>query len=175
VKGKYIGLGSVNVQRGALWQDSLVGMAPLMAGTALIALIGYHIFAADRLSNIVALGRWGEGMLTFWAALGTADGALWAYLLFTIANAMMPSPSDREPLQPLLTYLAVIIGLYILLGLPLDRFAQALDWMMPTLELVTSALLFTIILDGLVLAVLWAIDVLIRPRQVMVVRGRGRR
>jgi hypothetical protein len=175
VKGKYIGLGSVNVQRGALWQDSLVGMAPLLAGTALIALIGYHIFAADRLSTIVAQGRWDEGMLTFWAALGAADGALWAYLLFTVANAMMPSPSDREPLKPLFSYMALIAGAYFLLGLPLSPFAEVLAWMTPTLEIVTSALLFTIFLDGLVLTILWALDVLIRPRHMVMVRGRGRR
>ena len=30
-KGKHIGLGSVSVQRGNLWQDSLVGMAPLIS------------------------------------------------------------------------------------------------------------------------------------------------
>ena len=175
VQGKTIGLGSVNVQRGSLWQDSLVGMAPLIAGTALIALIGYQIFAADQLSAIVAQGRWGDWLLAFWEALGTADGALWAYLLFTIANAMMPSPSDREPVKPLLIYLAIIISVYLLLGLPLKPFAAALAWLTPTLELVTSALLFTIVLDGLVVGVLWTVELFIRPRQTVVVRSRGRR
>ncbi|HMN28506.1 MAG TPA: hypothetical protein PKE45_10165 [Caldilineaceae bacterium] len=175
IQGKTIGLGSVNVQRGALWQDSLVGMAPLRAGPALIALIGYQVFAANRLSAIVAQGRWGDGLVGFWEALSTADGALWAYLLFAIANAMMPSPSDREPIKPLLVYIAVVSVAYILLGLPLNPFAEGLVWLTPTLELVTSALLFTIVLDGLVVVGLWIIETLIRPRELVVVRSRSRR
>ena len=35
-RGKYIGMGSVTVNRGGTVRDSLVGMAPLLAGSALV-------------------------------------------------------------------------------------------------------------------------------------------
>ncbi|RIK38416.1 MAG: hypothetical protein DCC55_21200 [Chloroflexi bacterium] len=108
--------------------------------------------------------------------MGNADGALWAYLLFAIANAMMPSSSDREPLKPLLLYLAAIVSVYLILGFPVGPFAEALAWLTPTLELVTGALLFTALLDLLILAVLWSVELLVAPpRRVVQARGRGRR
>jgi hypothetical protein len=176
MQGKMVGLGSVSVQRGALWQDSLVGIAPLVVGTAFIAVIANHIFAADRVAAFMLQGRWADGLAGFWSALGSADGAIWAYLLFAVANAMMPSSSDREPLKPLLLYLAGTVALYLILGFPIGPFAEALAWLTPTLEIVTSALLFTAMLDLLILAVLWSVELLVSPpRRVAPARGRSRR
>ncbi len=175
VKGNRIGLGSVTVQRGALWQDSLVGLAPLLAGSAVIAWIGYQIFAVDRLTMIVTSGQWIEGLIAFWRALGTADGALWAYLLFAVANAMMPSSSDREPLKPLLLYLAVIALAYLLVGLPVDPLTTGLVWLTPLLELVTSALIFVLLLDGIIVLVLWLVRTLFEGESTLQPRPRSRR
>jgi multisubunit Na+/H+ antiporter MnhB subunit len=175
IQGKSIGMGSVAVQRGALWQDSLVGLAPLLAGTALIALIGDRIFATDRLTGLLAQGELVLGLAAFWAALDTADGALWAYLVFAIANAMMPSPSDREPLKPLLTYVALLVIVYLILGLPSAPFADLLERSTPLLALLTSALLFTILLDGLVIAGLALLELFVRPRMRVAVPSARRR
>lgn len=162
-KGKQIGLGSVSVQRGNLWQDSLVGMAPLIVGSTAIALIGEAVFKAQTLSLALGDQRWLDGGRAFWQALQEPDGLLWAYLLFAIANAMMPSASDREPVQPLIYYAALAIGLYVLLGLPATPFAQVLSWLAPTLQNLTNAFIFTVILDGLILLVLFLVLRLIAP------------
>jgi hypothetical protein len=163
-KGKHIGMGSVSVQRGNLWQDGLVGVAPLLAGTAAIALIGDQIFQANAVSAVLWDGLWGAALVAFWQALGGADGALWAYLLFAIANAMMPSPSDREPLKPVLIYSGLTLLIYLVLGLPLNPFQTALTWLTPTLQIITSSLIFTILLDGLILLALYMVQVLVAPR-----------
>ncbi|MCB0121027.1 MAG: hypothetical protein KDE58_02225, partial [Caldilineaceae bacterium] len=94
-QGKYIGLGSVSVQRGNLWQETIVGMAPLIVGTVLLALIGEHIFHVFRFSIALSEQQWINSWRAFQQALQEPDGILWAYLLFAIANAMMPSASDR--------------------------------------------------------------------------------
>jgi hypothetical protein len=175
LQGKTIGMGSVTVQRGALWQDSLVGSAPLLVGTGFVAVIANQIFAADRIAALMLGGRWADGLAGFWSALGNPDAAIWAYLLFAVANAMMPSASDREPLKPLLLYLAGIVLLYLILGFPVSHFAAALAWLTPTLEIVTSALIFTALLDLLILAVLWTVELLLFPLRVAPTRGRSRR
>ncbi len=90
------------------------------------------------------------------------DALLWAYLLFTIANAMMPSASDREPLKPVVLYSIVGVALYLLLGLPRGPIAQAFAWALPTLQGLTSAFVFTILLDAAVLAALFLVRKLIR-------------
>lgn len=154
-QGKHIGLGSVSVQRGNLWQDTLVGMAPLILGSLILALIAEHSFNAPGLSTALGEQRWLEGWRTFYRALREPDGILWAYLLFVIGNAMMPSASDREPIQPLLIYTAIAIAIYILLGLPLTPFSAALIWLSPTLQNLTNAFLFTIFLDCLIWVILY--------------------
>lgn len=163
-KGKYIGMGSVTVQRGNLWQETLVGMAPLIVGTILLALIGEHVFNTAYFSLALNGQRWLDSLSMFQQAFREPDGILWAYLLFAIANAMMPSASDREPIKPLLQYTAIAVGIYLLLGLPVAPFATFLGWLAPTLQTITSAFLFTIVLDCLILGVLFLFIQLIQPR-----------
>lgn len=163
-QGKYIGLGSVSVQRGNLWQETIVGMAPLLVGTILLALIGQHIFHLFRFSIALSGQQWRDSWHAFQQAHQEPDGILWTYLLFAIANAMMPSASDREPVKPLLVYSGGAIILYLILGLPLTPFAKILVWIAPILQTISSALLFTIVLDGLILAVLFLVVQLITPR-----------
>lgn len=163
-QGKYIGLGSVSVQRGNLWQDTIVGMAPLIVGTILLALIGEHIFHVFRFSIALSEQKWINSWRAFQQALQQPDGILWAYLLFAIANAMMPSASDRESIKPLLLYSGIALSLYLLLGLPLTPFAAILGWLVPIIQTVSSALLFTIVLDALILGGLFLIVQLIVPR-----------
>jgi hypothetical protein len=162
-QGKHIGLGSVSVQRGKLWQDSLVGLAPLLVGSALITVISQNILAADRVTTTLVNGLLIDSLAAFGQALKAADGYLWAYLLFTIGNAMMPSASDREPLAPLLLYAGLTSVLYIVLGLPLTPFASALAWLTPALQALTSALIFTILLDLVALLLWFILNLLLGP------------
>ncbi len=77
-------------------RESLIGAAPLIAGVALITLIGYQIFDLNQLAT--TLGNSAEGRLTLvWRhILQTQDVFLWLYVLFAVSNAMLPSPSDRR-------------------------------------------------------------------------------
>jgi hypothetical protein len=86
---------------------------------------------------------------------------LWAYLLFTIANAMMPSASDREPVMPVLGYSLLAIIAYIILGLPLHGAATVMAWLAPVLSNLSSALLFVIVLDVITLAFLYVVRLMI--------------
>jgi hypothetical protein len=160
-QGKHIGLGSVSVQSRDPVTDSLVGVAPLVVGSVLVGLIGNHIFNAYAISGSLAQGRLVEGFQAFWRALGEPDGALWAYLLFAIANAMMPSASDREPMRPVLLYAGVAAILYVFLGLPLNPVASAMQWMTPALQNLSGAFLFVIVLDVAALAVLYLIKLVV--------------
>lgn len=163
---QHIGLGSVSVKGGRLWQESIVGMAPLLAGSLLIALIAEHVFNAQQFSLALGEQRWLESLAVFQQALLAPDGILWAYLLFAIANAMMPSASDREPLRPLLIMTALVVGFYLLLGLPAAPFTLVLNGLAPMLHNITNALIFTIALDLIILAVIYLVIKLIAPQPV---------
>ncbi len=160
-QGRHIGLGSVSVESRGPLLDSLVGIAPLLAGSVLVAWIGNQVFAAYDLAGSLAQGQIVEGFQAFRRALGEPDGVLWAYLLFAIANAMMPSASDREPVKPVLLYAGVAVLLYVLLGMPLRPLTTLMQWTTPALQTLSSALLFTIVLDVIALAALYLIRLLV--------------
>lgn len=162
-RGNSIGMGSVSVQQGGAWRDSLVGMSPLVVGSVIVGLISHRVFGAYTLAEAVTAGDWRGAAVSFREALQTTDGAVWAYLLFVIANAMMPSPSDREPLLPVLLYVLAAAALYFVIGLPLTPVTSALNWLAPTIQDLTSAFLFVIVLDLLVLSLLLLVELLIAP------------
>ncbi len=96
-------------------RESLVGGAPLIAGTAVILLIGYKIFAVTDLTAAVQSGDITQLALAWQQTLATNDIFVWIYLLFAISNAMMPSPADRRAWPGfLLTLGAVGLALYLL-------------------------------------------------------------
>ena len=150
-QGKYIGLGSVSVRRGGPLLDSLVGLAPLLVGSLLVTLIGLRIFDTPSLVAAWARNPWLDGPLAVLRSLDRPDGLLWAYLLSVVANAMVPSASDREPVKVLLLYVLLAGLLYFLLDLPLRPLAASLTWLIPPLQILTSALLFVLVLDLFVL------------------------
>jgi len=161
--GKHIGMGSVNVEQGGALRDSLVGLAPLIVGTFLIALIGHRVFDAYLISDALLVGRWQEGLRAMWLALNKTDGAIWAYLLFAIGNAMVPSTSDREPVKTLLLYIAIAVLFYFILGLPLSPLSFMIGWLLPLLVDLSSALFFIILIDLIILMVLLMLRIFVEP------------
>jgi hypothetical protein len=161
-QGNYIGLGSVSVERADVWRDSLVGVAPLILGNLVIALIGWRVFATPAMLDALANVRPVDAVIVFLEGMRTADGLVWSYILFTVGNSMMPSSSDRESFKPVLLYSMLAAIVYIGVGLPVTPVTHLLGWVAPAIEIAVGALLFLIVLDLLVLAALWPVEWLLR-------------
>ncbi|MEZ4712157.1 MAG: hypothetical protein R3A44_33525 [Caldilineaceae bacterium] len=165
-QGKFLGLGSISIRSGGLLKDSLVGLAPLIVGTILVAWITHRVLNAQMMASAMALGQWRGALEAFLSAFRQQDGALWAYLLFTISNAMMPSPSDREPVTPVVQY-ALLAGLaYLLIGLPVGPLQSFVLWLTPFVQSVSSAFLFIILLDLIVLLILFVLSEIFASAQM---------
>ena len=156
-----LGLGSVHVRSGGTWRDSAVGMAPLIAGSILLALVGSYVFEADLLLGQLEQGRLINVLGAFFDALARPDGLVWAYALFVIGNSMMPSRSDRQPLRTLLLYLAFAALIYFVVGLPIDPLTALLGWLIPMFQVLAGALLFVILLDVVIVSVLFLVDAVV--------------
>jgi hypothetical protein len=163
-QGEYIGLGSVSVERSDIWRQSMVGIAPLVAGNVVLAIVGWQVFATPALLRTLASGQIAGAATTFFSALRTADGLLWAYVIFTVGNSMMPSSSDREPIKPVLLYTVFAALIYVVIGLPLAPITQLLGWVAPAFEIALSAQFFLIVLNLVILAFLWPLEILLRER-----------
>jgi hypothetical protein len=116
VQGKQVVLGSVEVKRTDALRDSLVGLAPFLAGTLALLAIGYSVFDAAGLGLAWERSDWRGLLAQFAGAFRVDDAWLWLYLLVAISNAMMPSPSDRESWRLVLIYLAVVAVVMLLFG-----------------------------------------------------------
>lgn len=98
-------------------RESLIGGAPLIAGTAVILLIAYHIFGVTTLAAAIQTGSIDTLTLALSDIFATNDILVWLYLLFAISNAMLPSPSDRRAWPAFLLIMAALATTLFLLGL----------------------------------------------------------
>ncbi len=140
-----IRLGYVEVMRTDMLRTTLIGIAPLVVGVAALSAIGAMVFNLQAI--VTALDKADVlGMLRALIALPQAtDAWLWAYLVFAIANSMMPSESDVQTLPPVLFGSVVIVGIALAAGgLPLLHtlapFARAIVTWLAAAFAITAAL-----------------------------------
>ena len=110
-------LGSVSVRGGGLLQLTLIGLAPLLAGSALTMWLSYSLFDVTALSQAWQAQQWGQVLDVIAAGLSQPDALIALYFLFTVSDAMFLSASDREPVLKMLLYLGLILATFFALGL----------------------------------------------------------
>ena len=118
-RSKSVSLGSITIGKVDPVRASLIGLAPLLAGTAAILLVGYLVLGVGEL----AAGATGNGVAGALSALEQAvsvpDFWIWLYLIFAISNAMLPSPSDLATVRPVLIFLGIAaLILLVAAGVP---------------------------------------------------------
>ena len=114
--GKHVQLGFVPIERTDKVRASLIGLAPLLAGSAIILLIGYLAFGLSLSIDPPGEGwrQIAEGLTTIFAA---PDAWLWGYAIFTVSNTMLPSRSDRQAWTPVILFMLLAALLVWVAGL----------------------------------------------------------
>ncbi len=115
-KGRELVLGSVQVRGVGPLRHSLVGIAPLLFGSLAVLIIGRFLHF-DALGGEMLRGDLTAVLDILSGSIATPDFWLWLYLLFAIANAMMPSASDRVYWLPVVLFFAAIIAIGVAMGL----------------------------------------------------------
>jgi hypothetical protein len=87
-----VALGSVDIARTDPIRGSLIGLAPLVSGCVAIVLISNQVFNLRGLGTFSGQAFWQDLQIAY----QTPDFWLWAYLVFAIGNAMLPSSADRR-------------------------------------------------------------------------------
>lgn len=131
-------MGYVETEKSDVVRDSLIGLAPLIAGTLFIAYTGIYKMQFHVLWNALRDGQ----VDLFWAGVGSLpsipDFYLWFYFTFAVASTMLPSESDRLSWLPLGLWIAVLFGLAILSGAGtwmLQNIAPLLDELLSSVAL----------------------------------------
>ena len=119
-------------------RDSLIGLAPLIAGTLFVAYAGIYHLQVNTLWNVLRDGQ----IDLFWMGVGLLPNAqdfyLWFYLTFAISSTMLPSESDRHSWLPLGLWVAALLALAI--------FSGAGTWMLENLAPLLDNFLFSVAL-----------------------------
>ncbi|MGD9028895.1 MAG: hypothetical protein PVG25_03695 [Anaerolineae bacterium] len=142
-----IQLGFVPVEETDLVRASLIGLAPLLTGSAVILLIGYRAFDIGAMQQAFIAADWSSLAGTFAGMLQTPDIWLWLYLIFAISNTMLPSQTDREAWTPIMLFLALAVALAWFAGLGpaiVNRLGQPLDL---ATRWLTTVYAFTVVVD----------------------------
>ena len=142
-----IELGSVSVYSGGTIRDSLVGVAPFAAGTAVLLLVSYTVFDVGTLGSIWNAEGWSGFFRTVRTMPQTPDFWLWLYLIFTVSNAMMPSRADRKPWLLASLYAGGVLLIAWVLGAFSFLDASIRVNILDALQVLTLAFLFTAIVN----------------------------
>ncbi|MFQ5340633.1 MAG: hypothetical protein ACE5F6_03705 [Anaerolineae bacterium] len=141
-------LGSVQVARTDFVRESLIGLAPLIGGSLVILLIAGLGFEIPLQGQGDLAGRLSAVAHNATNLLQQPYAPFWLYLIFAISNAMLPSPSDRQPWQTLALFVGIVAAAIFFLngGLPhipgnwVAGIAHAID-------LLALAFAFTLLVD----------------------------
>jgi hypothetical protein len=168
--GGELQMGAVEVLVSDPFRHSLIGLAPLLTGSAAVLLIGYGWLGLGEVGQALVSGDLPLIGAAMSKTMVVPDVWLWFYLVFAISNAMLPSASDRESWLTVLIYftlaLALVAGLKLVPSVP--KSLQETGLTILTYLLVAFAL--TLAIDLLVVALLFVIEVLfavILGRRVM--------
>ena len=109
-------MGYVETEQSDVIRDSLIGLAPLIAGSLFIAYAGLNRLGMHTLLDVLTNGQ----IDLFWMGIKLLprvnDFYLWFYLAFAVSSTMMPSESDRHAWLPLGLWTAVLLTLAISAG-----------------------------------------------------------
>jgi membrane-associated protease RseP (regulator of RpoE activity) len=118
-RSKRVSLGSIRVGNVDPVRASLIGLAPLLGGAAVILLIGNLVMDVGQLADALT----GQGVAGILAGLNqlvrVADFWVWLYLIFAVSNAMLPSQSDMASVRPVLIFLGIVVLIVLVIaGIP---------------------------------------------------------
>jgi hypothetical protein len=132
-------------------RSSLIGLAPLLAGTVTMGLLTFNHLGVRELSAELMAGRWLSSLDQMNRLLATPDVMLWLYLVFVISNTMLPSKSDRAAWASMLILVAALAAIGFTLGI-LDMVGPwLLDISQRLARSLTGVFAVTVVMDGLLL------------------------
>jgi len=109
-------MGYVETEETDIIRDSLIGLAPLIAGMSIVAYVGIYRFQFHTLIDFVAGGQFDLFFQGLVSTSLTQDFYVWFYLAFSVSSTMIPSETDRAALLPLGVLTGLLVGLAVLSG-----------------------------------------------------------
>ena len=151
-------LGYVETARADPVREALIGAAPLLAGVSAIIFMGYARLGVGAVGDALAQGDAAATLAAIQAIGRQPDVWLWVYLLFTVANSMLPSASDRRAWGPVIFGAVAVTALLIYAGLG-DALMTGLGGALAAAgRALAAGFTLTVALNLLMVPVLWGVE-----------------
>jgi len=151
LKNGQLRLGYVETKQTDFLRDSLIGLAPFIAGLLVVAYIGFNHLGLENLNESAAFFDTNLLFSRFENFGSQKDIGIWLYLAFCVSSTMIPSASDRQSWKVLFFIFGIIIILFLLFGtgdflqnkllLSLDRWMSSIAFI-----ILTSTIIHVLIL-----------------------------
>lgn len=155
-RGGTVRLGLVEIDdRTDQFRATLVGVIPVVMGILVIGLIGALRFDVESLLTALATGDVQMISAGLNAFLSTPDFFLWFYLIFAIANTMLPEPHDRINWWFLAGICAAFAVFLLVLDLSILLQAMLTGPFADAARLTSLALILSLAIDLFMIAIIW--------------------
>jgi hypothetical protein len=151
-------LGYVETAKADPLREALIGAAPLAAGVAAIIFMGYARLGVGAVGTAAAQGDVWATAAAVQAMGRQPDFWLWVYLLFTVANSMLPSASDRRAWGPVAVAAVLVTGLLIYAGLGDDLMSSLSGVLTSAARALAAGFSLTVVINLLIVPVLWGVE-----------------
>lgn len=132
----HLQLGYVETAETDIVRETLIGIAPLMAGVLFIAFVSFSQLGIPATWKNLEVGRLFNRPSDITNLYNSADFWIWFYLVFTVSSTMMPSRTDRRAWLPVAVIFVILLCIALVLGAgpwmwenlaaPLDQLFQVL-------------------------------------------------
>jgi hypothetical protein len=109
-------MGYVETAPADTMRDALIGAAPLVTASLIIAYLGAYRLGFSGVAMLAAQGNWELAHSALLTLPNLPDFWLWFYIAFSISSTMMPSASDRRAWLPIVTGVLILVVMALLFG-----------------------------------------------------------
>ena len=141
-------LGSVTARDAGTIRNSIISIAPTIAGGSVILLVGWLIFDFPVVAETLEAGQWGQAMRHLASTFGSVWGWIGAYVIAVASVNMVPSSVDLESAVGLILLpIILLVPLSILYLTRSPVFALIVENLNSILGWLSFILTFTILLS----------------------------
>ncbi len=150
-------LGYVETQSTDFIRDALIGAAPLIVGSFVVAYAGlinlqFTIFWAEFTMSDLSLA-----ISDLSGIFNQQDFWIWFYIIFVVSSTMFPSTTDRRGWAPILLTLGVLVSLILISGLGPWFWERIGSYLLDLVRLLSMIFLVSALVHLLLLLPVWAI------------------
>lgn len=150
-------LGYVETQSTDFIRDALIGAAPLIVGSFVVAYAGlinlqFTFFWAEFTMSDLSLA-----ISDLSGIFNQQDFWIWFYIIFVVSSTMFPSTTDRRGWAPILLTLGVLVSLILISGLGPWFWERIGSYLLDLVRLLSMIFLVSALVHLLLLLPVWAL------------------